>query len=349
MQSHSFHHWSLKIFLMTLCLVAVVNAGDQIGGNADSAKEPSVAGSAIEHLPLPEGITSFGGAIMDGKLYLYGGHRGRPHHYSIQGQSNQLLCLDLTSPKKWETLAKGPRLQGLAMVAHNGSLYRMGGFTAKNQEEEAQSLWSVSDFARYTPEVSQWEALPPMPVPRSSFDAVVVGNRIYVAGGWSMQGEREKHWHNSAYYIDLEQNPLVWKALPDAPFQRRALSLGELQGKVFAVGGMQEAGGPTTQVSMYDPEKNTWSDAPPLIGGSMDGFGSSAFSVGDVLYVSTYSGKLQKLEPGSEQWELERELRDARFFHRMLPLGNGQLVLVGGANMKIGKFLETEVVRVNEQ
>ena len=349
MRNTLFPNWPLNCFLIAFSLMAVANAEEPNAGKTNAVKELSENAETLEHPPLPEGITSFGGAIMDGKLYLYGGHRGRPHHYSIQGQSNRLICLDLESPKSWTTLATGPRLQGLAMVAHNGSLYRIGGFTAKNQEEEEQSLWSVRDFARYTPETGKWEALPPMPIPRSSFDAVVVGDRIYVAGGWSMQGEGEKQWHDSAYYIDLKQEPLVWKALPDTPFRRRALSLGELQGKVFAVGGMQEEGGPTTQVAVYDPEKNSWGEAPSLPGEGMEGFGSSAFSIGDALYVSTYSGKLQKLEPGSEEWKLERELRDARFFHRMLPMEGGKLVLVGGANMEIGKFLDSEVVNVNEE
>ena len=42
--------------------------------------------------------------------------------------------LDLKNGKAWESLGKGPGLQGLALVAHNNKLYRLGGFAAKNKE-----------------------------------------------------------------------------------------------------------------------------------------------------------------------------------------------------------------------
>ena len=48
--------------------------------------------------------------------------------------------------------------------------------------------------------------------------------------------------------------------------------------------------------------------------------------------------------PGN--WEVARELDPGRFFHRMLPWGNDRLLLIGGANMSIGKFDDIEVVEV---
>jgi len=90
---------------------------------------------------IPELVTSFGGAIADGYLYTYGGHTGRAHSYSTEEQGNVLRRLKLDGQSKWETLAKGPHLQGLALVAHQGNIYRIGGFTAKNAEGEEHDLW----------------------------------------------------------------------------------------------------------------------------------------------------------------------------------------------------------------
>src|SRR5690606_6861170 len=120
-------------------------------------------------------------------------------------QSKELTRLDLKQGK-WETLAEGPPLQGLAMVAHDGKLYRVGGFTAKNDEGEDHDLWSQDSFASFDLQEGKWQDLPSLPEPRSSHDAAVVGDTLYVAGGWSMQGGDEAHWHTTAWKLDLTQD-----------------------------------------------------------------------------------------------------------------------------------------------
>lgn len=300
-----------------------------------------------DKLPLlPQKATSFGAAIADGVLYVYGGHTGRAHSYSKESQANTLWRLDLQKPKAWESLGKGPRLQGHAMVAHGERLYRLGGFTAKNSAGEEHDLWSQANVARFDPTTKKWEELSPMPVPRSSFDAAVLGGKIYVIGGWNMQGEAETVWHKSAYVLDLSADTLSWEALPEPPFERRALSVAAHQGQVFAIGGMQRKGGPTTRVDVYDPASSSWVRGPNLVGEGMEGFGSAAFAVGKDLYVSTYAGNLQRLSKDGKSWEVAKRLERARFFHRMLPLSNHQLLSVGGASMKTGKFDQLDVIDV---
>ena len=157
-------------------------------GTSDTGKlstsDTSRPETVQQYAALPRGITSFGAAVINDWLYVYGGHFGRPHHYSNTSQSNELSRLNLRKSARWEVIAKGPRLQGLAMVAHNGKLYRIGGFTAYNQEDEDRNLHSVADFVRFDPQTKQWESLPPLPEPRSSHDAVVIRDKLYVVGGW---------------------------------------------------------------------------------------------------------------------------------------------------------------------
>jgi hypothetical protein len=80
----------------------------------------------------------------------------------------------------------------------------------------------------------------------------------------------------------------------------------------------------------------------------MDGFGCAAFAAGGRLYVSTYRGLLVRLAPGGDAWEQVQQLARARFFHRMLPLSPRQLLLIGGADMSVGKYADVEVVDVKE-
>ena len=305
--------------------------------------------TAREFTDLPRGITSFGATVVGDWLYVYGGHFGRAHHYSNTSQSDELSRLNLKKLGEWEVVSTGPRLQGLAMVSCGGKIYRIGGFTAHNAEDDEHDLRSVADFERFDPETKKWEKLPSLPEPRSSHDAVVIGDKIYVAGGWQL-GENQR-WHDTAWAVDLSQPKLEWEALPKPPFQRRALSLGHLDGKLYVIGGMQRRGGPTTRVDTYDPASRKWIPAPSLIdplakgerGQGMEGFGSSADTVGGRLYVSTYGGNLQVLGRDAKTWHTAKKLLDDRFFHRMLQFDN-QLFLVGGASMRAGKRLHFENV-----
>lgn len=233
------------------------------------------------------------------------------------------------------------------MVAHAGKLYRIGGFTAKNAEGEDHDLWSQTSVAAYDPTERTWIDLPPLPEPRSSFDAAVLGDAIYVVGGWSMQGDADRVWHKTAWKLDLRREGLEWEAIPEAPFQRRALAVAAYNGKIFAIGGMQQEGGPTPAVDVYDPQTRTWSTGPDLLGEQgLTGFGASAFATGGRLYVSTINGTLQRLSEDGSRWEMVGETPTARFFHRMLPLDANRLLVVGGANMRIGKFDTVEVLSV---
>ncbi|MDA0836045.1 MAG: hypothetical protein O2955_16470 [Planctomycetota bacterium] len=247
------------------------------------AIELSDDGATAQHLqipPLPEMVTSFGSAILDGHLYVYGGHTGSAHSYSLKEQGNVLRRVSLIGGE-WENIAEGPHLQGLALVAHGSTLYRIGGFTAKNAAGEKHDLWSQDSVAAIDPAEGKWIDLPPLPEPRSSHDAAILGDVIYVVGGWSLVGEGESDWHKTAWALDLSEEKPEWKPLPEPPFQRRALALAAHEGKIHAIGGMQQEGGPTTRVDIFDPETGEWSQGPSLVGeDGITGFGSSAFATG---------------------------------------------------------------------
>jgi N-acetylneuraminic acid mutarotase len=299
---------------------------------------------ATELPPLPQTVTSFGAAVTGDALYLYGGHTGRAHHYYHEGQADTLWRLDLKQPNAWEALNEGPGLQGLAMVAHGGKLYRIGGFTARNPEDQDADLWSQAAVACYDPAVGRWQDLTPLPEPRSSFDAAVLDDKVYVIGGWRIAGGRDATWHKTAWTMDLSADSPSWQALPEPPFERRALAVAAFDGKMFAIGGMQREGGPTTRVDIYDPADGRWSQGPSLQGEPMDGFGCSAFAVGKHLYVTTSKGNLQRLAGDGRSWETVRQLETSRFFHRLLPLPGDRLLSVGGANMDEGKFEDLEII-----
>lgn len=301
---------------------------------------PSVTTAEHSWPALPKGITSFGAAVVGDWLYVYGGHFGGAHSYSDAEQSDEFRRLNLAQPAEWESLPGGPKLTGLTMVAHGGKLYRIGGFSALNKEGEDDKLVSQSDVARFDPDTKQWESLPSLPAGRSSLDAAVVGDTLYVVGGWNLQPGEDGQWHDAALKMDLAAPTLEWKPIANPPFHRRALTAASWDGKLYVLGGMQEQGGTTTKVAVYDPAKDEWSEGPRFLGAGMDGFGASAFATDDRLAVTTMSGSIQELSADG-QWTYAGQLAQPRFFHRMLPWHN-ELVIVGGADMAVGKHVELE-------
>lgn len=301
---------------------------------------PAVTTAEHSWPALPRGITSFGAAVSGDWLYVYGGHFGAAHSYSADEQSGEFLRLNLAQPAGWEQLPGGPKLTGLTLVAHGGKLYRIGGFAALNKEGEDDRLVSQADVARFDPQTQQWESLPPLPAGRSSVDAAVIGDTLYVAGGWNLHADAEPQWHDTALKLDLAAANPQWQTIAPPGFQRRAVSLAAWDGKLYVIGGMQPTGGPTTRTAVYDPATDAWSEGPELRGSAMDGFGTSSFATVDRLTVTTMSGAIQELSP-SGQWEFAGQLAQPRFFHRMLPWRN-DLVIVGGASMADGKRLDLE-------
>ena len=283
---------------------------------------------------IPNPIASFGAATSDGYLYVYGGHTGRAHSHSRQNLSPHFIRIPLEGEKDWENLPMQTHLQGLALVAHGKHLYRVGGLNARNDIDDDADLYSVKDFARYDPSKGTWESLPDMPTPRSSHDAVVVGDKLFVFGGWWLEGDSsDGDWHDTALEIDLSAKQPEWKVIENVPFERRALATATLDGKVYILCGLTSVAEVSQEVNIYDPESETWTTGPEFPGEGMHGFGVSAWGEGSDLLATGLDGLVYRLASDEQQWEKITKLDQGRFFHRLLPAGDRKFAMVGGASM----------------
>lgn len=335
----------LLIFISLLIQPPASAIDDNAPASSQSASPPDIQVKSTSLPELPLELTSFGGAVANGTLFVYGGHSGTAHSYSTEEQSNEFWSLDLNAPKQWNQLPSGPRLQGLVMLPYKNSVVRVGGFTAHNAEGEEHDLHSQSGVSQFDLSNSRWIDLPPLPEPRSSLSAAIAGDQIYVIGGWALKGE-ETEWHGTAWKLDLADPNAKWQPLAKPPFKRRALFAAAHDGKIHVIGGMNSDGSPTTQTDVYDPESDRWSPGPKLQGKPLTGFGSAAHSLAGNLYVSTIDGNVQRLNEKAKKWEVVAEYDPARFFHVMVPWTDTKMLLVGGANMSVGKFTDLEAVEI---
>jgi N-acetylneuraminic acid mutarotase len=289
--------------------------------NADTPRFPD----------LPAPVSSFGAAVVGDHVYVYGGHTGKAHTYSTDTTLGALRRLDLKNPGKWEDLPSGPKLQGLALVAHNGKIYRVGGMQPQNAKGEKTDTRSQATCAVYDPRAGKWADLEPLPEPRSSHDAAVVGDTLFVFGGWRLNGaDGKSEWLDHGWSIDLAQSAAKWHKVAQ-PFKRRALTAAAHGGKVYVIGGLNAKAETELTVSVYDPKSGTWADGPPLPGEKSNGFTPASAVAGDRLYVTPADGKLYRLTESGDHWDEVGKLNEPRFVARMVPAPGERLVVIAGA------------------
>ncbi|MCA9239277.1 MAG: hypothetical protein KDA37_03720 [Planctomycetales bacterium] len=330
------------------------------GPAADAKPEPSAesrrpeeeeedeAPPAVSDLPeLPQAIASFGATVCEGWLYVYGGHTGKEHHHSRENLSAHFSRLKIEGGDAWEELPMQTPLQGLPLVTHAGKLYRIGGMTARNEPDaEEEDLHSSAEFACFEPTKNQWEALPSLPAGRSSHDATVIGDSLYVVGGWNLHGEAPGDWQTTALVYDFTTPERGWREIKSPPFERRALAVSHRDGKLVAIGGMASEGGVVNSVSQYDPQTDEWSELPDLPGKGISGFGVSAWNHQGQLYASGMGGKLFTLPLDGGGWQEVRQVDEPRFFHRLLSCGAARLVQVAGASPVHGHVATLDVIEL---
>jgi hypothetical protein len=239
--------------------------------------------------------------------------------------------LNLSDPRAWEELPGGPAIQGLALVSHRGKVYRIGGMQPRNPPGEKADNHSLADCVRFDPATKKWEPMPALPEGRSSHDAVVIGDRIYVVGGWNLKGAGQPgEWHRTALVLDLAQPAPKWETIPQ-PFRRRALTTAALDGKVYVIAGLTPDSEAERAVQIYDTAGKTWTASPAIPGPQSNGFSPAACVADGRLLVSPTDGKLWRLTEKGDSWEQVGALKQPRFVHRLAALSDGWIIAVGGA------------------
>ncbi|HEY1080812.1 MAG TPA: hypothetical protein VGE29_01035 [Prosthecobacter sp.] len=300
----------------------------------------AASAEAPPDLPLP--VASFGAAATeDGSVFIYGGHSGTRHRYNKDDVHGDLYHWQ-SGLKTWEALPKDEPAQGASLIATDKGVLRIGGMAARNAKEDKQDLWSSETAALYNESDKKWHPLPKLPERRSSHDSIVVGNKLYVIGGWALLGGRKTDWHDTYLTLDLSKPDAAWETHKQ-PFERRALAVHAVGSKLYAIGGMDSHEEITTEVSVLDTATGEWSQGPSLPKNKLGGFGFAAVEHEDRLFASGAAGIL--LELRGDAWVPVVKLQHPRYFHRLVSGGKGKLIALGGES-KEGKKTSPEVIEL---
>jgi N-acetylneuraminic acid mutarotase len=178
------------------------------------------AWQAAGTLPVPRAAGA--GAVLDGKLYLFGGF----------GLGQQLLgqvdVFDLAT-QAW---ARGPDLptprDHLGAAALEGRVWAVGG-------EEGGHGANVDALEALDPASRRWEAKAPLLRPRGSLQAATLGGGIVAVGGQDLQ-----ETYPDADHYDPARD--AWRALPPMPTARHGLGVAVVGEQLYVLAGGPQPG-----------------------------------------------------------------------------------------------------------
>ena len=143
--------------------------------------------------------------------------------------------------------------QNVPGVALNGRILLLGGLANPNGYR-----WVIRDVSVYDPETDAWSPGTPMPIARAHASVAVVGNRLYVTGGFTGSG-----FASSRVFI-YDAAADAWEQASRMPTRRGGLATIALNGLVYAIGGGNDRDGQVATNEVYDPVTGEWSTLPSM-------------------------------------------------------------------------------------
>ena len=174
--------------------------------------------------------------LVDGKIYIFGGY-GPPGRSGIE---DALEIYDLASGKiSLGAPMPSPHAQ-FAAAALGGKIYAIGGATGERTANvQLTNRTDVYDIA-----TNSWSVGTPMPMPRATRTAAVVGDAIIVAGGYRLpNGSTEVKIVEC--YLPAQQQ---WVTLPDLAHPVGASSGAVLGNQLYFFGNFD----PADEILSYD-------------------------------------------------------------------------------------------------
>ncbi len=185
---------------------------------------------------------------------------------------------------------------------------------------------------------SPWQIVSNMPEDRVYFGVTNVNGKIYAIGGYSDRSGTGKVY-DSVFEYDIVTN--AWKTLAKMNVARHSLSVTTVNGKIYAIGGVN-VNGMLSTVEEFDPEKGMW-----VLKASMPTARMYAgiSVINDKIYVvggwngSTYLTTVEVYDPLSNIWTTKKPMNTPRL-DLALATVNNKLYAIGGGNESVLNIVE---------
>ncbi len=192
----------------------------------------------------------------------------------------------------------------------------------------AEKLVVASTAPKVTPPTltGRWSVLTPMGVPRWGHGSAVVGHRIFVAGGASMDNKPV----DMVEVFDTTRN--AWEEAATLPQPRVHVAVAAVGSRVYVIGGAV-GDAPVARVDVLETLTAKWQQGPHLPGARA---GAMAATLAGRLYViggldaeGDYVDETLVLSPDGRRWERRAALRYARAYAAVAVTAGSIYVIAG--------------------
>lgn len=199
--------------------------------------------------PLPEPLAASATAVVNGKIYLFGGIK------ASQGVVSQSCYVYDPETNHWAILANMPPVpRGYAVAeAVDNKIYVIGGFGSG-------SAPAIKQVQVYDPQQNTWATLSNMPTARGYMASAVLNGKIYVMGG----GEAAPSYASLATVEVYDPLSDTWSTAPDLPTPRWGPAAGVLNNTIYVAGGVISPSFLDLDVVEGFSEESGWQTFAPL-------------------------------------------------------------------------------------
>ena len=198
-------------------------------------------------------------ASVGGEVYVIGGvevnrapHIPNPGDLTLDRVQAYDPVTDTWAPKRNMPTTRAR----MTAVTFDGMIYVFGGAARRG----GKVIDAVEVFNPEAGERGAWKKLAKLPQALSAASAAVVGDKIYVIGGWDRGAQNEVF--GTVFEYDPKEDEFDQKR--DMPTPRGGLGVATFQGKIYAIGGWDFEEGVLNIVEVYDPATDTWEAKKPM-------------------------------------------------------------------------------------
>lgn len=192
-------------------------------------------------------------AVIDGKLYVFGGFAGTMWGAPVEPRVSVYDPVADT----WSRAADLPLdVTHANAVLVDRTVWLAGGYRGPHPGPP------VADVQRYDVGTDAWSAGPPLPHPLAAGTLVLVGRTLHYVGGFVDRDTTvAEHWA-----LDVDGDP-TWQPRAPLPAPRGHLASAVVDGRIYAIGGqIRHDTNPVdlATVDVYDPARDAWTAVAPL-------------------------------------------------------------------------------------
>jgi N-acetylneuraminic acid mutarotase len=194
-------------------------------------------------------------AVVDGKLYVFGGFAGT-NKESMSPVEPRVSVYDPRTDA-WSRAADMPiDVTHCNAVVVDRTVWLAGGYRGPHPGV------TVANVTRYDVAADSWSAGPPLPAPRAGGTLVLVDRTLHYIGGFADRDTTvDTHW---ALAVD---GGTTWEKRAPLPVARGHLASAVVGGRVYAIGGQRRHDTDPVDldvVDAYDPAHDTWTTVASL-------------------------------------------------------------------------------------